>query len=274
MYKRLMLNVITLNAANYDDVGNWEKRKEMICNTISSNDADIVALQEIRFDAHQESTKLSYQNMGEQILTELSTFNTYENSSIVYQWAQYYENGSTTQQITTTWEGLAVISRRPIVETGTMFLSMPENSGDKNHRITLYTACYPDSGGVFYLFNTHFAVYDWCPTCVTLNVTETVKYMNRFGSFSRLLVGDLNATPDNPEIQRLAESGFIDVWANQHPQDSGYTYPSKNPQKRIDYVWADKALAESVKSVELICTQPDACVYASDHVGLLVKLSI
>lgn len=269
-----MLKVITLNAANYDDVGNWEKRKDMIVNTIVECDADIVALQEIRFDRNQESTKISYLNMGEQILSQLSEQKTYENSSIVYQWAQYYENG-TTQNATAKWEGLAVISRRPIIETGSVFLSMPPDNGDPNHRITQYASFYPDSGGVFYLFNTHFAVYKWCPQCTPLNVTETVEYMNRIASSSRLLVGDLNARPKNPYIQQLASSGFIDVWTTLHPPDDlGYTFRSDDPYERIDYAWADKNLIGSIKSIELICTEPDSGVYASDHFGLLVTLSI
>lgn len=268
-----MLKVITLNAANYDDVGNWEKRKEMIVDTISGNNVDIVALQEIRFDRNQESTEESYLNMGEQILSQLSERKTYENSSIVYQWAQYYENG-TTQKVTAKWEGLGIISRMPIVETGSVFLSMPPNSGDSNHRITQYAAFYPESGGVFYLFNTHFAVYSWCQQCTASNVTETIKYMNQVGSSSRLLVGDLNATPDNKEIQRLADNGLIDVWSYIYPGKDGFTFRSDNPYERSDYVWADKTLKGSIKDIELICTEEDSGVYASDHRGLLVTLSI
>ncbi|MBU6997343.1 MAG: endonuclease/exonuclease/phosphatase family protein [Theionarchaea archaeon] len=269
------MKLITLNAQNYDDGGNWETRKKMIVNAIVQCNADVIALQEIRFDRSQESTTLTYQNMGEQIVSDLSQYSGYATCAIVYQWAQYYANGSVTQKITTTWEGLGIISRLPIVETGSAFLSMPQNSGDKNHRITQYITVTTGAGNTVHVFNAHFAVYSWCPLCLNSNVTETLEYMNKISTASRVLVGDLNAPPDNEEIQRLKTSGLVDMWPTLHPGEDGFTYPSyPTPNERIDYVWADKGLATSVKEIEIILADPQSGVYASDHLGLAVTLSV
>lgn len=264
-----MLTVMTLNAANYNDHKNWEIRRQIIVNTILKYNVDLIALQEIRFDASQESTKITYENMGEQILSQLSDQG-YQ-GSIVYQWAQYYDptTRNPVQTITTCWEGLAIISHTSLVETGSVFLSST-NCSDGNHRITEYASIQKDTG-MFYLFNTHFAMYE---ECLPANIKETVAYMEQFNTSPRLLVGDMNATPDNPDIQTLAKLGFTDVWAMLQPGKPGYTYPSDNPVKRIDYCWADKNAVGSCKGIELVCTDPQSGIYASDHFGLLVTLSI
>ncbi len=278
-----MLRIVTLNAANYDDIHCWDERKPALVDALVGCKADIIALQEIRFDAGEESTKTSYLNMGEQIALELQQRSGYETSSVVYQWAQYYDpiSHNVTQKLTNLWEGLAIISRKPFIETGTTFLSMPAKSGDLNHRITQYAAFSPDSGGVLYLFNTHFAVYEWCSQCVVSNATETLKYMNRFGSSPRLLVGDLNIKPEDKEVyDLLTGGGLVDVWAAKHsPEEKGYTYPTENPNERIDYVWADKSLAGKIDSIDLLPMQeitdcPYPHTYASDHLGLVASLSI
>ncbi|MBU7024417.1 MAG: hypothetical protein HXS40_09655, partial [Theionarchaea archaeon] len=60
-----------------------------------------------------------------------------------------------------------------------------------------------------------------------------------------------------------------------HPGENGYTYPSDPaPTKRIDYVWVDKGLVNSVKGIETILADPQGGIYASDHLGLFVTLSV
>jgi endonuclease/exonuclease/phosphatase family metal-dependent hydrolase len=49
-----------------------------------------------------------------------------------------------------------------------------------------------------------------------------------------VLLGDLNAGPQSPEINKLSYSGLEDAglrWKSTN------TYPSNNPQERIDYIW-------------------------------------
>ncbi|MGW1405564.1 endonuclease/exonuclease/phosphatase family protein [Streptomyces sp. NPDC002403] len=55
-----------------------------------------------------------------------------------------------------------------------------------------------------------------------------------------VLVGDLNATPDTPEVAQVTEH-LDDTWltAGQGP---GHTYDALDPHERIDYVLASPGI--------------------------------
>jgi endonuclease/exonuclease/phosphatase family metal-dependent hydrolase len=97
--------------------------------------------------------------------------------------------------------------------------------------------------------------------------------MNGF-SGPRLLVGDLNAEPGDPALQTLANGGLTDLWASLEPDQAGYTWPSNDPSKRIDYCWGDDTVAPAAQAIELVATQPVNGIYASDHFGLLVTINL
>jgi len=76
-----------------------------------------------------------------------------------------------------------------------------------------------------------------------------------------IVFGDLNATPNAPEIAPLLE-GLHDAW----PSDSGngYTYPADLPVKRIDYVLTSRDFSVAAARVPLS--------NASDHRPVVVDL--
>ena len=76
-----------------------------------------------------------------------------------------------------------------------------------------------------------------------------------------LLVGDLNAPPESPEMQLLTQAGWIDTVAavGQLP---GYTFRADRLSKRIDYLWASPDL----RPLEAI-TVPST---ASDHLAIVL----
>ncbi len=51
-----------------------------------------------------------------------------------------------------------------------------------------------------------------------------------------VLMGDMNATPDAPEMQLLRDAGLIDSFAEAGTGD-GFTYASNRPYQRIDYIY-------------------------------------
>ena len=78
-----------------------------------------------------------------------------------------------------------------------------------------------------------------------------------------VLLGDLNATPDAPEMQLLREAGLIDSFATIGTGD-GFTYASNRPYHRIDYIYHSSDL-----------TARDFHVNegtASDHRGIAVTI--
>lgn len=79
-----------------------------------------------------------------------------------------------------------------------------------------------------------------------------------------LLVGDLNAPPDAPELGPLWEA-FDDSW-DARGAEPGYTYPATDPTKRIDYVLTSPTV--ETNSVDVPNTP------ASDHRPVVADLSL
>ncbi|SBT49353.1 endonuclease/exonuclease/phosphatase family protein [Micromonospora auratinigra] len=85
---------------------------------------------------------------------------------------------------------------------------------------------------------------------------------------SVVLFGDLNADPWTPEIQALTDR-LVDAWEAAGLGD-GYTYPTYDPHKRIDYVLQSGDVI--VRSVAVL-TDPESAS-ASDHLPVLAELHL
>ncbi len=84
------------------------------------------------------------------------------------------------------------------------------------------------------------------------------------GKGRTLIMGDLNAEPNAPEMQKLQQDGFTNI-LDLVPAQTGFTYPATAPAKQIDYIWL---------SPDLIATQVVIpSVPASDHLGIAVTIS-
>ncbi len=83
------------------------------------------------------------------------------------------------------------------------------------------------------------------------------------GEPSTILVGDLNSTPDFPEMKLIADAGFVDSWA-QAGQGDGYTFSSDAPYERIDWIWHTPDLV--ALDIRVLTTT------ASDHLPLRAVL--
>lgn len=268
-----MPSVMTLNLANYDDHPDWSKRLQIIVTTILTEDPDVIAVQEVRFDPSQPTTQSSYQSMAEQIVYQLNQAagGTYAGVNIVSQPLMFYPDSSLhypspppDKQL---WEGLAILSRLPVLETGSIFLS--RTGGDANLRGTQFATV--DAGGTaFTVLNTHFALDQ---TNRESNARQTLSYLDGL-SGPRLLVGDLNAVPGDPALAILTGGGLTDLWAQLEPDQNGYTWPSNDPSRRIDYCWGDASVASAATTIALVATQPVNGIYASDHFGLLVTFTL
>ena len=256
------MKILSWNIANYDDHPHWEVRKKLIVTEILRTEPNVIALQEVRFNSEHPSTKEYHLNSAEQILCDLQSQGRYLNSQILTQPAMYYKSP-------TFWEGLSIIADCDIIETGSIFHSLLQNTSDSNKRITQYTVC-KSKDFAFSLLNTHFS-YD--SQNIQTNVIETVDFLKRFQSHPCLLFGDMNA--EIQELRKLSLSGMTDVWSKLKSDKLGLSYPSSNPVKRIDYCWANEQAANKIKNIEQVGTTPDkGGIFASDHFGTLVTLKI
>ncbi len=80
-----------------------------------------------------------------------------------------------------------------------------------------------------------------------------------------IIGGDFNSRPDTRTIQ-IFQSNFTDTWTERKENSSGYTYSSKRPRERIDYVFA----TEQDFEVERTWIVDDA--RASDHLPVVTRL--
>jgi endonuclease/exonuclease/phosphatase family metal-dependent hydrolase len=110
-----------------------------------------------------------------------------------------------------------------------------------------------------------------------------------------LLVGDLNsvAKGDVPRVaamplwlrlllrfdggirtdvqDRLAAAGWVDTFRHLHPKDAGYTLPAVEPQIRLDYVLAPRAMLPLVTACAPAADVALAA-RASDHLPLVAEI--
>lgn len=277
------MKLMTQNMANYDDTDHpdWPDRREILAQTIREEAPDVVALQEVRFNPAQPTTAATGQNMAEQLLARLVALDgaTWGQAALVVHPGMWYPvraDGGTTPPFPSPdppqeWEGLAILSRLPVAETGCRFLTP---SKDANRRITQYAALQPSPGRFFYVFNTHFTL---SPPGLASNVRETLALLARAGGAPFVLAGDLNATPDTPALGALVQAGLVDAWAAVWPGEAGLTWDltaPDGPSKRIDYAWLSPALRPALSQARLVGTSSVKGTFASDHAGLVVELDV
>jgi endonuclease/exonuclease/phosphatase family metal-dependent hydrolase len=85
------------------------------------------------------------------------------------------------------------------------------------------------------------------------------------GQDRSIILGDLNAEPGSPEMRMFADAGLLDAWTVAG-EGLGYTFPSDEPVKRIDWIWHSPDLQPL--EIEVIQTQ------ASDHRPLMASFTI
>lgn len=81
---------------------------------------------------------------------------------------------------------------------------------------------------------------------------------------SVVVLGDLNATPDSPEIDNLTED-LVDAWVTAGVGD-GYTYDAATPHARIDYVMSSGDVV--ARTAAVVTTD------AADHLPVVVDLGL
>ena len=146
--------------------------------------------------------------------------------------------------------GTAVLSRWPISEHENTLLPVV---GDHEQRGLLRAVVDAEDGPLT------FAVTHLTHESEDERVAQAQQVVKLLGTDATrtVLVGDFNAEPGAASID-VVTGVFADGWA-QAGEGDGFTYPSVNPETRIDYVFASGDVAASSMVVEL--ADPEA----SDH---------
>lgn len=234
----------------------------MIADLIMAQAPDVVALQETRHDRRFDGGK----GQGEQIAERAG----YHATSAV---AQVYV------PVVHVDEGLTILTREPPLDSAVRRLTLhPHDRQDENHRVCL-AATVARGDTRFHVFDTHFSL---SAAARWTNALESAAFVSeRSGAEPAILMGDLNAEPDEPAAQYLTggpefadnPQQFLDCWTAANPSDAGFTYSSSHPVRRIDYVLARNVAPDGMRSW-LVGGEHEGDVYPSDHLGIVVEFPI
>lgn len=210
---------------------------EAIAQTIESENPDVVALQEVSRGWIVNGSADMLQWLGQRL-------------GMPYVWGAT-ESGN--------W-GNAVFSRYPILASEVHALP-PDDL--LLHRGFIFIEVDINEANPLRLINTHYHHLD-DGSAIRVQQTEAIlDFWN--GRAHTLVMGDLNARPDTPEMQLLRDAGFTDA-IDAAGITPGYTYSSTNPDRRLDYIWytADTNASEVV-------INPST---ASDHLGVAATIEL
>ncbi len=113
---------------------------------------------------------------------------------------------------------------------------------------------------------------------------ELLQFVSTLGD-NVLLSGDFNSPPESEPIHKVCETGFLDLFAELHPEEPGITWDNQNPfiqshsvrfpDRRIDYLFLRKKALHRLPPLEcrIACKTPSAELYPSDHYGVFARLS-
>lgn len=153
--------------------------------------------------------------------------------------------------------GVALLSRHPVQDAQNTLLPRPRRGEQR----TLLDATIDIGGGVLRCLTTHLQHRSRTERKAQ---AEAISAVVGSESVPTVLMGDLNARPEAPEVQALT-AHLVDTWALRGEGD-GHTFRASKPVARIDYVLASPGIG--VEHARVVSTD------ASDHLPLTVGLRL
>ena len=271
--KILTLNVWNTNSRNKTGDG-YVGRLEMMIDEIERSGAEVIGLQEVRFDDNQQIGSLS-PNQMQHLSLRLPRYN------FIYQPASLYAEDDVINS--TKEEGLAIMSRYPIISWSYILLS-GDIDLDVHQRICLHAEIKTPRESVLHVFVTHLSLNN---ELREMSVQEIVDFMSRYEG-DKVLMGDMNCEPDSREMEYLREDGLKDAWLAFYPEPDirpprrseggverfhGLTFDAtdKELRKRIDFIYLTTSPSSAASAIELIGSDKRNVI--SDHLGVLLTLN-
>ena len=246
--------VATLNIRNRAD--RWRERAPLLAEQLVELQPDIIGLQEIRRPLGQGSWILREVN---QRLPPGSP-----RYAIRYAWKTGLRRY---------WEGLAVMTRLPILDTARLELGGGSRVAQR--------VCVGLAGGrqlAFYNTHLHHSAED---DAMRLTQAERIiAWMDSAGDAPSVLTGDFNSEPDT-DIVRFITGRFQSAYRVANGAEPDVTAPTPlnasddSRLATIDYIFVDPRL--TVNAAWLTFTRADGGderLYASDHFGLAARIAV
>lgn len=133
--------------------------------------------------------------------------------------------------------GNALLSRLPVLASG--WAGLPQ-AGTLLPRGLLWAQLEVGPAQPILVLATHLHHIEEDHSARQAQVTALLSHWQ--GRPYSLLIGDLNAQPDDPELAGIREAGWIDSWA-EAGDGLGLTWPATDPAQRIDWIWHTPDLA-------------------------------
>jgi endonuclease/exonuclease/phosphatase family metal-dependent hydrolase len=244
------LEVLTQNA--WGGAPLWKRRREHLARAIGELGPDVVGLQEIHASAPADAASQAHE------LAELAGYDA------TFAPARVTASGHC--------EGVALLVRRGAVIGDRTVLELSRDAEDAldgpHPRVALKARLrFPDRADAeLTAIVTHLSLSKSARARTIVELVAFADAARREGE-SAVVMGDFNATPDEPALGAFAAGGWVDAWRQHHEAARGGTWPAGAPFRRIDYVFARPGTGLRVAS------STRTPVSGSDHVGLLVRLA-
>jgi endonuclease/exonuclease/phosphatase family metal-dependent hydrolase len=204
------MRITTLNLQEFH---NWETRQPAIINYLQTQSPDIIVFQEVVF------------------LPDTSPYNQVQllNRTLAYPSEHSVISRLQPSTVHETYrEGLATLSKYPVVKTDTVILK--QEAGDEHNRI-IQLLDFEVDGSIVKIANVHFSITD-ITDFATAHLLETLEILAMRGE-ERIIIGDFNLSNVNDTK---------DAWGEKYrcSNEVDYiSYPSMN--KSTDYVLIPKS---------------------------------
>lgn len=217
--------------------GNFDLDK--IASVIQQTNPDLVALQEVDFKTNRAK---SYD-----LATELGWRT---KMAPLFGQAMKYDGGG---------YGEGVLTQMPIISSRTV--ALPHSTGNEP-RAALEVTVELSTGDTVCFIGTHLEHQRNNPDRIAQ--TQRLNAVFVKNKYPTILAGDLNDVPESKPIQILKQ-----YWTDASGENPEPTYSSKEPQRKIDYVFYRPANQWKVLETTVICDS-----VASDHCALLTVLQL
>jgi endonuclease/exonuclease/phosphatase family metal-dependent hydrolase len=194
-------------------------------------------------------------------------------------------------------EGLAIVSRAPLLDTKT--IALPD--GRPALTRLLLSGLVGTAADPVWVHTTHlhYALDDGIAReNQVVAIDDAVRAIGRTNTTApHILTGDMNATPDSDEMRFLRglttlagkRTHWQDAWLRHHPHDDGFTWSSENEltrplrsldiDRRLDYVYVTSRKKDgrgTIHDCQLVLTERDPAekFCATDHYGVLADIQV
>lgn len=236
------MNVMTFNIQHCLEYKKNKINIPLFAETIRLHNADVCGLNEVR----GKGLLLGYSDQTN-ALGDCLSFNRYFAQAIKVNGKGPYGN--------------AIVSRFPIKETETIIVPDPDDKNDDGWfetRCVLKAVISTDIGDVCFLV-CHMGLEE----SERINAVKTICEISDSIDLPIVLMGDFNTSPENTVLKPIYER-FNDTDAIAENKGV-FTYPSYNPEKKIDFIFCKGLECKNVKTIEKVI---------SDHYPIIAEFTL